>query len=407
MAAAPLRDAERGVPARLRRRRPRRAGPARPPRAPRADLVLRRARPGELRRRRRPTTRPATSGTPATDQPVEPEPTPGGTPTTEQLLDWPYTRTDLAWPADDTVAVGDLGLLRRGRAHDGDPRPRQRRADRGVRRRRRPPSTAPRALVADARPHRAAARGIRCLDRHRMAAGDRASCSPSWPSTPARRARPCSPRSTGAPPRRSARVAAVIDAHRRIGLVLARRPLRRDRRAAGRRACWSTCPRPTSDSRWSGAPSRPRRTSPSSQRCSTDPRSSPGPRAASSCRCSTWPGSPTARRGTSPSPTGSPRSGPCSAASRSCRAAPINVVSTETGVPTTDREHAALSGHRGRRRRPLERPAHRRRPGRGHRRAPVPLHGARARRGGRRQRRGVARGLALLHVGRARSATPS
>ncbi|MET0911056.1 MAG: DUF6049 family protein, partial [Ilumatobacteraceae bacterium] len=50
-------------------------------------------------------------GAPATDQSVEPEPTPGGTPTTEQLLDWPYTRTDLAWPADDTVAVGDLAYF--------------------------------------------------------------------------------------------------------------------------------------------------------------------------------------------------------------------------------------------------------------------------------------------------------
>jgi len=50
-------------------------------------------------------------GVPSTDQPVEPEPTPGSTPTTEQLVDWPYTRTDLAWPADDTVAVGDLAYF--------------------------------------------------------------------------------------------------------------------------------------------------------------------------------------------------------------------------------------------------------------------------------------------------------
>ena len=28
-----------------------------------------------------------------------------------ELLDWPYTRTDIAWPADDTVAVGDLGYF--------------------------------------------------------------------------------------------------------------------------------------------------------------------------------------------------------------------------------------------------------------------------------------------------------
>lgn len=46
---------------------------------------------------------------PATDEPLEPEPTPGEVPATEELIAWPYTRTDLAWPADDTVAGGDLG----------------------------------------------------------------------------------------------------------------------------------------------------------------------------------------------------------------------------------------------------------------------------------------------------------
>lgn len=48
---------------------------------------------------------------PATDEPVEPEPTPGAVPTTEELLAWPYTRTDLAWPADDTVASGNLAYF--------------------------------------------------------------------------------------------------------------------------------------------------------------------------------------------------------------------------------------------------------------------------------------------------------
>lgn len=48
---------------------------------------------------------------PATDEPVEPEPTPGEVPTTEELLEWPYTRTDLAWPADDTVAAGNLAYF--------------------------------------------------------------------------------------------------------------------------------------------------------------------------------------------------------------------------------------------------------------------------------------------------------
>ncbi len=41
----------------------------------------------------------------------EPQPTPGGLPTTAQLLDWPYTRVDIAWPADDTVTAGDLGFF--------------------------------------------------------------------------------------------------------------------------------------------------------------------------------------------------------------------------------------------------------------------------------------------------------
>ena len=41
-------------------------------------------------------------------EPTEPEQTPGQPPTTDDLLAWPYTRTDLAWPADDTVAAGDL-----------------------------------------------------------------------------------------------------------------------------------------------------------------------------------------------------------------------------------------------------------------------------------------------------------
>ncbi|MFK4729561.1 DUF6049 family protein [Agromyces mediolanus] len=52
-----------------------------------------------------------------------PTPTPGdvdgdGTvdevPTTEQLLAWPYTRADIAWPADGTVASGDLAWLAAG-----------------------------------------------------------------------------------------------------------------------------------------------------------------------------------------------------------------------------------------------------------------------------------------------------
>lgn len=46
-----------------------------------------------------------------TDATGDPGPQAGDVPTTEELLDWPYTRTDIAWPADDTVAAGDLAYL--------------------------------------------------------------------------------------------------------------------------------------------------------------------------------------------------------------------------------------------------------------------------------------------------------
>jgi hypothetical protein len=39
---------------------------------------------------------------------------PGETPTTEALLDWAFTRTDIAWPADETVASGDLDVFAAG-----------------------------------------------------------------------------------------------------------------------------------------------------------------------------------------------------------------------------------------------------------------------------------------------------
>ncbi|MCD2440871.1 DUF6049 family protein [Agromyces sp. SYSU K20354] len=47
----------------------------------------------------------------ATPEPTDPADPTGVLPTTEELLDWPYTRTDIAWPADDTIATGDLGYL--------------------------------------------------------------------------------------------------------------------------------------------------------------------------------------------------------------------------------------------------------------------------------------------------------
>lgn len=50
----------------------------------------------------------------ATDEATEPAVPSGDVPTTEQLLAWPYTRTDLAWPADATVATGNLTAFRAG-----------------------------------------------------------------------------------------------------------------------------------------------------------------------------------------------------------------------------------------------------------------------------------------------------
>ena len=55
-----------------------------------------------------PTTAPTGEATPEPTDPADPA---GELPTTEELLAWPYTRTDIAWPADDTIAAGDLGYL--------------------------------------------------------------------------------------------------------------------------------------------------------------------------------------------------------------------------------------------------------------------------------------------------------
>lgn len=74
-----------------------------------------------------PVTGPASLDGRALAQGSTPTPTPTATPgdvdgdgtvdevpTTEQLLSWPYTRADIAWPADDTVAAGDLAWLAAG-----------------------------------------------------------------------------------------------------------------------------------------------------------------------------------------------------------------------------------------------------------------------------------------------------
>lgn len=46
-----------------------------------------------------------------TDAPADPEPAPDAVPTTDEILAWPYTRTDIAWPADNSVVAGDLAFL--------------------------------------------------------------------------------------------------------------------------------------------------------------------------------------------------------------------------------------------------------------------------------------------------------
>ncbi|MDQ2661337.1 MAG: DUF6049 family protein [Actinomycetota bacterium] len=46
-----------------------------------------------------------------TDAPTDAEPTPDAVPTTDEILAWPYTRTDIAWPADDSIVAGDLAFL--------------------------------------------------------------------------------------------------------------------------------------------------------------------------------------------------------------------------------------------------------------------------------------------------------
>ena len=183
-------------------------------------------------------------GAPATDQRSSPSRRPAACRPPSELLDWPYTRTDLAWPADDTVAVGDLAyfdaaglttaLLAPGNAEPIEaPAPSSATIDGSTAARRR------------RRPHRAAARGIRCLDRRRMAAGDRRTAR----RTGARRGRGAHDRARHVRPRRRLAVrpgGRGHRRHRRIRLVLARRPVRRDRRAAEPTARWSTCPRPTS-----------------------------------------------------------------------------------------------------------------------------------------------------------------
>ena len=218
-----------------------------------ADLVLRRARPGELRRRRRRRhdrrrrrSRHRRVGRARADA--------------GRRADHRATAR-LAVHAHRPRLAGRRHrrdrrprVLRRGRAHDGAPRSRQRRADRGSR-----------ALVGDdrrlhcargrRRPHRAAARGIRCLDRRRMAAGHRRTAR----RTGARRGRGAHDRARHVRPGCGLPVRPGRRGHRRHRRIAAgpRSPACPTRSARHRpNARWSTFPRPTSASRWSGAPSQ-------------------------------------------------------------------------------------------------------------------------------------------------------
>lgn len=62
------------------------------------------------------TAPPVASGTPApTDTPAPPVgPVDGAAPTTEQLLAWNYTATDIGWPHEGSVAAADLPILTAG-----------------------------------------------------------------------------------------------------------------------------------------------------------------------------------------------------------------------------------------------------------------------------------------------------
>ena len=403
VAAAPRRRAERGVPARLRRRRPRGAGATRAARAAHSHVVLRRARPRRTsptaRRPRRRGRRSHRPGHRRTD--VEPRAD------ARRGADHRGAARMAVHPHRPRLACRRHGrgrqprLLRRGRAHDRAPRTRQRRARStagvGVRDDRRLDRARRRR-----RAHRAAPRRVRSLDRHRMARGDRASCSPNWPSTPAPRARPCSPPSTAGRTSQTARVSAdSIDEIGGSGWSSLAGLSDAIGAPPESTRCSSTSPRPASGAPPSDAWSRRGRGHRVRDRARRSSGCSPGRRAASSCRCSTWPGSTIATRGTQRSSDWLATAARRSPASRSCRAAPSTWSSTETGVPTTIENDLPypvtvvvdVAPSNGRliveERVEVDR------------RAAVALHRARAGRRGRRQRRGDPRGVADLAHGRA------
>ena len=267
-------------------------------------------------------------------------------------------------------------LLRRGRAHDailapGNVEPVDGSANAAstrstARRRSWPTPASPRRCARHPRPH-----------RHRVAAG----------GGPARRTRLLDAGRRGAPddrarhvrPRRAARSPAgwprsSTRSPDRAGLVAG---LLSDAIGAPPTAR-TLVDQPETDERVANVGRmrrRPRRTSPSSRRCSTTPAAhradaARAPRAA--------------RRGMARRSRRVERRGrrlarhPAaerSERSRSCRAARSTWSRPRPACPTTIAERAAVPGDRRRRRRPVERPPHRRGPGRGHRRARIAQHG--------------------------------
>ena len=259
------------------------------------------------------------------------------------------------------------------------------------------------ALVADAGLTGAAPRGIRGLDRHRMARGDRASCSPSWRSTRARsRTTVLATFDRGAyvADRRGSSSADRRDRPDPAGPRSPVSPMRSAHRP--RPQMLSTSPRPTSAAPLVGrmveVGGRRHRVRDGARRSSG---CSPGRRGAS---CSSlldvaWLDDPEAWNA-AVADWLTERSATCSV-QRLGRAEQHHQRGLDRDRRAHHRSRTTLpypvDGHR--RRRPVERPPHRRGPRRGHRRAAVAIHRAGAGRRRRRQRRGHARGLAASPTG--------
>ncbi len=325
-----------------------------------------------------------------------------------ELLEWPYTRTDLAWPADDTVAAGDLGyfdaaglttaLLAPGNVEPVD----------GRRRRPRRSTARPRSSPTAGSPAPLRAASEASTDTE-WRAGDGRAARRTRDRRRSRRARPMLATFDRGAHAKTDRVADTIDEIGGSGWSSLAGLSDAIGAPPGRPRRSSTSPRPTSGAPW---PERMVAVEAEVTEFATvlaDRAAAHRADAARACcRCSTWPGSTTATPGTPRSPTGSltaaRRARP---ASRSCRAAPSTGRRPETAVPTTIENALPFPVTVSSPSIPVQRPAHRRGQGRGQTvGAAVALHRARAGRRRRRQRRGHARGFAVLAHRACRSATP-